>query len=348
MMGGSSAKQPPTTYPPTTTPPTPPSTPSKLKTALLLTWKTWNPLTHLHLSLSHPLWTLLEQHIYALPNSPPPRKRTRPMQVLCVGLLRTGTESLQQALLRLGYDYTYHGWDIVFDEACYAPGWVRLARRKWFPTGGPPGDSHSKGPVTAAEFDEVLGHSVAVTDVAGAFAADMIAAYPEAKVVLNLRRDLDAWERSLRGTLVRSGESWAFWVASWLGRECFWAWHLYNRVATPLLFRAADGDLKRAIVGNARWVEREHVNMVRGLVPKDRLLEWYVEDGWAPLCKFLDKPVPDGEFPHANATNGGWDARAKQTKKRWVGRAFQTMRLLGMGAGLVVSIAVACMWMYLV
>jgi len=30
------------------------------------------------------------------------------MQVLCVGLPRSGTESLQQALLTLGYDYTYH------------------------------------------------------------------------------------------------------------------------------------------------------------------------------------------------------------------------------------------------
>jgi hypothetical protein len=30
------------------------------------------------------------------------------MQVICVGLPRSGTESLQKALLTLGYDYTYH------------------------------------------------------------------------------------------------------------------------------------------------------------------------------------------------------------------------------------------------
>lgn len=30
------------------------------------------------------------------------------MEVLCVGLPRNGTESLQQALLKLGYDYTFH------------------------------------------------------------------------------------------------------------------------------------------------------------------------------------------------------------------------------------------------
>lgn len=47
---------------------------------------------------------------------------------------------------------------------------------------------------TAADFDPLIGHSVAVTDAAASvFAAELIAAYPEAKVVLNYRRDLDAW-----------------------------------------------------------------------------------------------------------------------------------------------------------
>jgi hypothetical protein len=170
------------------------------------------------------------------------------MQVICVGLPRTGTESLQQALLALGYDHTYHGWDIIYDEDCYSPGWVRLARKKWYGGGAE---------ITAAEFDELLGHSVAVTDAAASvFAAEMIAAYPEAKVVLNMRRDLDAWERSLDKTLVHANESWGFWIAGWLGRESFWAWHVYERVLWPLMFRAPDGDMARAIRGNARWVQR--------------------------------------------------------------------------------------------
>jgi hypothetical protein len=191
------------------------------------------------------------------------------MLVLCVGLPRTGTESLQQALLRLGYDHTYHGWDVIYDEAgCYAPGWVALARRKWYASssedegeefsGGSGGGGTKGGTViTADDFDALLGHCVAVTDAAASvFAAEMVAAYPEAKVVLNRRRDLDAWERSLRGTLVGVNESWGFWVASWLSREAFWAWHVYERFLWPLLFRAGDGGLKRAVEGNARWVER--------------------------------------------------------------------------------------------
>jgi alkylresorcinol/alkylpyrone synthase len=35
-------------------------------------------------------------------------------------------------------------------------------------------------------------------------------------------------------------------------------------------------------------------------VPADRLLVYDVHDGWAPLCAFLDVPVPETPFPHLN------------------------------------------------
>ena len=50
---------------------------------------------------------ILERTIYR-DYEPPPRKREKPMEVICPGLPRSGTESLQVALLKLGYDYTYH------------------------------------------------------------------------------------------------------------------------------------------------------------------------------------------------------------------------------------------------
>lgn len=76
-------------------------------------------------------------------------------------------------------------------------------------------------------------------------------------------------------------------------------------------------------------MQTEHEAMIKGLVPKERLLEWYIEDGWEPLCKFLGKPVPNVPFPHANAVNGGWKAREEQCNKRWIERAF--LRFIGMG-----------------
>lgn len=66
----------------------------------------------------------------------------------------------------------------------------------------------------------------------------------------------------------------------------------------------------------------EHSAMIKGLVPPDRLLEWSIDEGWEPLCKFLDKPVPDEPIPHVNTTGGGWKAREDECVKRWIVRAF--------------------------
>jgi hypothetical protein len=43
-----------------------------------------------------------------------------------------------------------------------------------------------------------------------------------------------------------------------------------------------------------------HNAYIRSVVPKDRLLEMQLSDGWEPLCKFLGKPIPDEPFPRVN------------------------------------------------
>lgn len=35
-------------------------------------------------------------------------------------------------------------------------------------------------------------------------------------------------------------------------------------------------------------------------MPKDQLLEFRVQEGWDPLCKFLGQPVPSQPFPMTN------------------------------------------------
>jgi hypothetical protein len=201
------------------------------------------------LSQSSWYWRFLER-VYAIP-MPPPRKRTKPMEVICVGMPRSGTESLQQALLTLGYDHTYHGFDMTFEDEMRLPGWVALARRKWY------GDGSGTARITADEFDALLGHSVAVTDVAAScFAVELIDAYPEAKVVLNMRSDLDAWHRSVQGTLLNIWDSKLIYLASWFNRELWWVWHGFLRYFLTTLFRAPDGDLGTAIRRNGKMVYR--------------------------------------------------------------------------------------------
>ncbi|CVL07445.1 uncharacterized protein FPRN_13663 [Fusarium proliferatum] len=245
-------------------------------------------------SLNSWWWRFLENYVYAVPE-PPPRKRTKPMEVLCVGLPRSATESLQTALLKLGYDHTYHDWDMVYETPSYSSKWVRLCRKK-----------------------RVCGLSVAVTDTAASvFAAELIAAYPDAKVVLNYRKDLDAWHESAVKTLVSVNENWALYILSCLGKVPFWGWHVYERFMWPGLFRALDGNIETGIARNGKWVYKEHCNMIRGLVPNEKLLEWNVEDGWEPLCKFLDKTVPDEPFPHVNKASG-WENHEAEVTKRYL------------------------------
>lgn len=40
--------------------------------------------------------------------------------------------------------------------------------------------------------------------------------------------------------------------------------------------------------------------MVKRVVPPERLLVMNLNEGWQPLCKFLDKPVPQEPFPRLN------------------------------------------------
>ena len=47
---------------------------------------------------------------------------------------------------------------------------------------------------------------------------------------------------------------------------------------------------------------KSHNLYVKSEVPEEDLLIWNVKEGWEPLCKFLDKPIPDVPFPHANKT----------------------------------------------
>ena len=51
-----------------------------------------------------------------------------------------------------------------------------------------------------------------------------------------------------------------------------------------------------------KQVYLDHYAYVKKAVPKERLLCHKPQDGWEPLCKFLDSPVPDEPYPNVNDT----------------------------------------------
>lgn len=78
--------------------------------------------------------------------------------------------------------------------------------------------------VTREDFDNIIGHCVGISDLPGAaFARELIAAYPEAKVILNTRSDMAAWHKSFDstlGTFDRDPMNWD-WCKSWF-------WYVYT------------------------------------------------------------------------------------------------------------------------
>jgi hypothetical protein len=51
---------------------------------------------------------------------------------------------------------------------------------------------------------------------------------------------------------------------------------------------------------------RRRIEEVCAAIPAERLLVFEVAEGWEPLCRFLDVPVPDAPFPRMNSTEQFW------------------------------------------
>lgn len=80
----------------------------------------------------------------------------------------------------------------------------------------------------------------------------------------------------------------------------------------------------------------EHNALIRGLVPKERLLEFHVSKGWEPLCQFLGKPVPDIPMPFGNSGNEFNGRHAKL----WFDEFWPAIRNFGLLVTLIVTAVV--------
>ncbi|KAL7783771.1 P-loop containing nucleoside triphosphate hydrolase protein [Trichoderma afarasin] len=210
--------------------------------------------------------------------------RVVPMKVLILGLGRTGTASMRAAMKQLGYVDTYHMMNTSIENPPDALMWMDALCAKY--------DKQGK-PFTREDWDQLLGTSQAVCDwPAIAFAKELIEAYPEAKVVLT-NRDVDSWHASTMKTVYwRVTDQELRWLSNF-----DWAASMYY----PMLKKFFDTFFEGDFPNRGKDVFRKHYEEVRSLVPKDRLLEYRVTDGWGPLCEFLGEPIPkECSFPNVN------------------------------------------------
>lgn len=215
------------------------------------------------------------------------RIRDRPLEVLAVGLSRSGTDSLRSAIKLLGYNECHHGFYLLTEAEGEAPQWCRLAWRKYHTDATL---SPAQRGLDAAEFDKCIGNCAATTDAPSiVFACELIRAYPDAKVIVN-KRDMEAWHRSMAETL-GSASLFGSWSTALFDPYLFWV-----KAGRDFVMDYMMGD-DFARTGRERYMQHyaniEHVLEAEKQAGREReVLRWQVEDGWNGLSEFLGKPIP--------------------------------------------------------
>lgn len=192
------------------------------------------------------------------------------LQVVGAGLPRTATESLRLAVATLLGAPVHHLRDIPGHPYVLGEQWtVALA-------GGTP------------DWDAIYGGYVGGFDwPTSLFWRELATHFPDALVVLSVRESADTWLDSMEATVLPVARACA--PEDWIG----------GRDLAVMMERFAgtsDWD-DRGVLGTAYDA---HVAAVRADTDPARRLDWQVGDGWEPLCRALDVPVPEVDFPWLN------------------------------------------------
>ena len=211
--------------------------------------------------------------------------------VIGAGLGRTGTLSTRSALEHLLGQPCYHGAVPIAERPEHALPWIKV---------------FTSGKLEPEMANRLLeGYSAGVDVTIFNWYKQLMEIYPDAKVLLTVR-DPERWFASytvlqtIFGTLIQQPYAGVM-TAMGLG-------HFKKFSREVLMAPNAPGILGRVnramLAGKEEAVEvfNSHVAEVKAHVPADRLLVFDVRNGWAPLCEFLDRPVPDIPFPNVNDT----------------------------------------------
>ena len=196
------------------------------------------------------------------------------LQVIGAGFGRTGTKSLKEALETLGFDPCYHMFEVVLHPE-HVSHWQTAVDNQ-------PVDWH-------AIFSE---YKAAVDWPTAAFWPELSQHYPDAKIILS-KRDSESWYRSITQTIFPTVTRPAS-ESQRVGPE-------HRRMTRSLIIDRVFGGRHedKAHVIN---VYEENTQRVLDELPEERRLIFDAADGWAPLCKFLDVPVPSAPYPNTNST----------------------------------------------
>lgn len=205
-----------------------------------------------------------------------------PLKIIGTGLGRTGTYSLKVALEHLGFGKTYHMTELF-----------------QYPEGIKYFNEAEKG--KDVNWEELFkNYSSAVDYPVVRYFRQITEYYPDAKVIHTVR-DPEEWYQSAKNTILKSGNltlskfikfGFYFFVSENVRRRL--PALLYSKKLMKLEFE----DIKNKQKAIKRY-EQHSENVIR-YVSSSRILMYNITDGWEPLCRFLNVPVPAENFPRTN------------------------------------------------
>ncbi len=229
------------------------------------------------------------------------------LQVIGAGFGRTGTMSAYTALNILGFP-CYHMFEVLENKAnaTHLDFWRNVANT-------PPGTKH--------DWEQVFArYTAAVDNPACCVWRELLAAYPEAKVLLTLHpKGPEAWYESTIDTIYFTENRWQFKLLRYFAPFVRKMGDMSHKLIWQRNHRGTMNDRARAI---AHY--QTHIEEVKAAVSPDKLLIFKASDGWEPLCRFLGVPVPNEPFPNTND-------RA-QIKKVIMGMAVGAYVIIAIGA----------------
>jgi len=241
------------------------------------------------------------------------------MKVILVGISKCGTKSMATAFEQLGlknYDYPEQ---FMFQR----DDWLKIFKR-----GG-----------TKEDFRRMFANCDSVTDSPACyFWYEILQAYPDVKLVLTQRKNEDVWYESFLNQVntMKSTHT----IAMKLSPLCrYHQKYLQNQFKFFLGHNCFDG-MNDTLCKQAY---RKHIACVLQNAPKDQLLVYSLDQGWDPLCKFLDVPVPDKPFPHRNK-QGSIVKEVMETHEMFVRIKNE---ILVYGSLLLALVAVFAYWLFI-
>jgi hypothetical protein len=194
------------------------------------------------------------------------------LEVIGAGFGRTGTHSLGLALEKLGFGPCYN-----IHEVAKNPGHLETWNNAM--------DGKSIDWVSLFSLYKSAVEWPSVT-----FLDEIIQQFSNVLVILTMR-DPESWYGSATHSIFEALELSAY-NPDPVKRESS---GVTRRLILERTFSGRYRDKQYALE-----VYQEHIDHVVKRVPKERLIQFEVKEGWVPLCDFLHRPIPDELFPRLN------------------------------------------------